>query len=328
MNMINLFEIEPVKVDTAMFKHVLHDPIVEEFEREFADFVGAKYACGFSSASIAISILLEKFTHASETVKIPSIIPPVVPNAIIHARRALSFYDNISWVGGKYLLHKTNWNGHPMSIFDSAQQVTRDQYGQSCFGQDVMIFSFYPTKPVGGVDGGMVVTDDEQVYKTLKSCAMYGMGYSKNSWDREIRFPGWKGYLSSIQAYAARKSLKSLDSRYARLDEIRDRYSKELELNNSLAIDTPSYHLYRIGVNDNKGFIKHMKDNGVVCGIHYHNLDDHPVYVPFQREPTGKEFILSKFAAHRTVSIPFHHKLSVEDEDYIIGLVKEWEGAS
>ena len=42
---IKLFHIENYTVDTSKFNHVLHDSGVVEFEEEFAEYVGAKYAC-------------------------------------------------------------------------------------------------------------------------------------------------------------------------------------------------------------------------------------------------------------------------------------------
>ena len=54
-----------------------------------------------------------------------------------------------------------------------------------------MIFSFYPTKPLGGSDGGMIVTDDYEKYKWFKEAVLNGTTYSDSSWGRDISFPGY-----------------------------------------------------------------------------------------------------------------------------------------
>ena len=49
--MINLFNINTYKIDTANFTHLSHDKVVEEFEYRFAEYVGADFACSANSAS-------------------------------------------------------------------------------------------------------------------------------------------------------------------------------------------------------------------------------------------------------------------------------------
>ena len=53
--MINLFNIPNYKIDTADFNHYLHSTHVKEFEDNFCEYVGAKYACSVNSATSAIS---------------------------------------------------------------------------------------------------------------------------------------------------------------------------------------------------------------------------------------------------------------------------------
>ena len=78
--MISLFHINTHVIDTSIYSNLLHDKIVEEFENQIASYVGAKYAVSFNSATTAIFLsLLGKNT----TVTAPSMIPPVVLNAII-----------------------------------------------------------------------------------------------------------------------------------------------------------------------------------------------------------------------------------------------------
>ena len=61
--MVNLFNIENHIIDTSKFNHVLHDNCVKEFENTIANYVGAKYACGVSSATNAIYLAMSKHNH-------------------------------------------------------------------------------------------------------------------------------------------------------------------------------------------------------------------------------------------------------------------------
>ena len=78
--MINLFHINDHTIDTSRYSNLLHDQIVTEFEDTIKDYVGAKYAVSFNSATSAIFLSL---VNKSIVVDIPSMIPPVVLNAII-----------------------------------------------------------------------------------------------------------------------------------------------------------------------------------------------------------------------------------------------------
>ena len=78
--MIQLFNVNNHIIDTSEFSNMLHDDIVTQYEKEIANYVGAKYACAVNSATNAIFLsLLNKDT----TISIPSMIPPVVCNAIL-----------------------------------------------------------------------------------------------------------------------------------------------------------------------------------------------------------------------------------------------------
>jgi dTDP-4-amino-4,6-dideoxygalactose transaminase len=136
----------------------------------------------------------------------------VVLNAILTSGHDIIFTDNIDWVGDSYIFHTYN-KGLGFKIIDSAQKVEQDQFKKEAEDNDLMVFSFYPTKPVGGCDGGMVVSNNKEAINILRSAAMNGMGFSVNSWERTPMFPGYKMYMNSLQACIALKSLSLIDSK-------------------------------------------------------------------------------------------------------------------
>ena len=159
--MIQLFNINHHTIDTSEFSNLLHDDIVVEFEKKIADYVGSKYACSINSATNAIFLSL---LNKNVIVDLPSMIPPVVANAIITSGNKINFIDDVDWVGNSYILHQFD----DYKVVDSAQKLEKNQFQRECNPQDLMIFSFYPTKPLSGLDGGMVVTDDYEKYSLFK----------------------------------------------------------------------------------------------------------------------------------------------------------------
>ena len=191
--LIQLFNVNNHIIDTSKFSNLLHDKNVIELEEKIANYVGAKYACSVNSATNAIFLsMLDKNT----TVNLPSVIPPVVATAILTSGNQIFFIDDVDWVGDSYVLHEFE----DYKIVDSAQKLQRNQFKEECNPKDLMIFSFYPTKPLGGSDGGMIVTDDYEKYKWFKEAVLNGTTFANNNWERSISFPGYKMYMNSIQA--------------------------------------------------------------------------------------------------------------------------------
>ena len=175
--MIQLFNVNNHIIDTSEFSNMLHDDIVTQYEKEIANYVGAKYACAVNSATNAIflTMVMEKYMNP-RVIKIPSIIPPVVANAIITSGNKVEFTDNVEWVGDSYVLHKFR----TYKVVDSAQKLERNQFTKECNPNDLMMFSHYPTKPLGGADGGVIVTDDYKKYKWFKQAVLNGTTFSNN----------------------------------------------------------------------------------------------------------------------------------------------------
>ena len=312
--MIQLFNINSHNIDTSEFSNLLHDDCVEEFEKKIANYVGAKYACSVNSATSAIFLIMkEKRTYVREPVKIniPSMIPPVVANAALTSGffHKLNFVDDVDWMGDSYVLHQFK----DFKVVDSAQKLQKGQFRKECNPEDLMVFSFYPTKPLGGSDGGMIVTDDYEKYKWYKEAVLNGMSYAENNWDRGISFPGYKMYMSSIQARILLNNFKTFDKKMRVLKQLSDTYNKEFGYENT------SQHLYRIEVLDNKKFINKMKQLGIVCGIHYPALHLNDVYNKNWKWDCPK----SEALQNRTVSLPMNEKLSFLELEYIIDKVKE-----
>ena len=304
--MIQLFNVNNHNIDTSKFSNLLHDEVVVKFEKTIADYVGAKYACSINSATNAIFLSL---LNKEVVVDLPSMIPPVVANAILTGGNKINFIDDVDWVGNSYTLHQFD----DYKIVDSAQKLERNQFKKECNPEDLLIFSFYPTKPLGGSDGGMIVTDDYEKYKWFKEAVLNGMTYANNNWERTISFPGYKMYMNSIQAQICLNNFKTFEEKMSSLQNLVDIYNRELGYNNS------SLHLFRIKVTDNQKFINQMKQENIICGIHYSALHLNLVY----KNGINFDCPKSKNMQSRTVSLPMNEKLNHKQINFITDKVKE-----
>lgn len=304
--MITLFNTPNYKIDTKKFSNLLHDEIVEKLEQNFAKYVGAKYACTGNSASSLLFLSLLRYNR-NAVVSLPSIIPPVVPNVVVNTGNKIYFYDNIEWVGSCYHLYD--------DIYDSAQQVSKNQYADLNKDDSIMVFSFYPTKPVGSCDGGIVVSNNKKKIDYFKMMTMNGVEFDTDSWKRTQLTAGYKMHCNSIQAYIANENLFKLDEKNSKLDEIKSMYNDAFGYNNT------SRHLYRIRVNDNNEFINKMKTKDIQCGIHYQSCHHKEFYDSFYSQPLP----LSEQEEKSTVSLPFHEKLTHKQVIKVIKNVKNFQ---
>ena len=320
MREIRLFDIDSYIIDTSEFSNLLHDRVVKDFEEDFASYVGARYACSFNSASSAIFLIMTLFAVKEKVIEIPSILPHVVANSIINSGKHIYFQDDVYWVGGSY----TIIDSPDIRVIDSAHRVDEKQFELECDESDdertLMIFSFYPTKPVGSCDGGMVVSNSKEKIDLLRSASMNGVqSVMSNSWNNKIDFIGWKMYMNSIQAYIAYNNLLKLPSKKRTLEYIRNIYNSEL------GYDNTSDHLYRIKVNDNRKFIEYMLERGIQCGIHYKALHLNKVYGSLCHNNNLEHMKKSEEMDRTTVSIPFHHRLSMEDVGYVMDSIEGYK---
>lgn len=300
--MIPLFNIPNYVINTDQFTNLLHDKIVDQFTEEFCAYVGAKYGCALNSASSAI-FLLAKYKRL--TFDVPTMIPPVVLNAIYNGGAGYTFIDDPDWIGSSYLLYNDDFR-----IIDSAQEVKPIQL----YGKDIAIYSFYPTKPVGGCDGGMVVSNNKEIIDWLKMLVYDGRAMG-NSWEEPHKVVGWKMYMNSIQAYIAKQNLAHLDEKKDTLKRLRFVYNSAFGLANT------SDHLYTIHVKNNTKFINQMKAEGMICGIHYKCTHDLPMY---SCQAGIQDVPKSILAEQQIVSIPFHEALTSSEIDIVIQKVKQY----
>jgi dTDP-4-amino-4,6-dideoxygalactose transaminase len=136
---------------------------------------------------------------------------------------------------------------------------------------DIGCFSFYPTKNLGGCgDGGMIVTDDEKIYKKILLLRDYG---------RKSRYEhisvGYNSRLDTIQAAILRIKLRHLE----RWNIFRRRnaaiYNRELKDTEGMVVPKEAdyakhvYHVYAVRVRGRDWVVKELAKKGIGTLIYY-----------------------------------------------------------
>lgn len=284
---------------------------VFEFERELANYLGVKEVIATDSCTSALFISM-KYENPKE-VTIPAITVPLVADAVIEAGAILKFNGETQWVGSAYKLGGTD-------IIDSAHQLERDLCKSKISIDEKVCFSFYPTKPIGSADGGAIATNDVEFAKWARQIITYGRNQSQkyqNSWEFDVNMVGYKRHYTNLQAAICLEQLK-------RLDYINDKRRQVLKrFNQAFGLDNESLYLYRIEVKNRDKFIEYMASHGIECGVHFKPLYMMSAFQNIYIDAGSRALVNAHY--EKTVSLPFYAELTVEEQDYIIKKVKEYE---
>ncbi|MEC1422626.1 DegT/DnrJ/EryC1/StrS family aminotransferase [Bacillus subtilis] len=236
-------------------------PKVQQFEKEFAAFVGAKHAVAVNSCTAALFLALKaKGIGPGDEVITSPLTFSSTANTIIHTGATPVFADidentlNIDPVkleaavtprtkavvpvhfGGQscdmdaILAVAQN---HGLFVLEDAAHAVYTTYKQRMIGSigDATAFSFYATKNLATGEGGMLTTDDEELADKIRVLSLHGMSkaawnrYSSNgSWYYEVESPGYKMNMFDLQAALGLHQLKRLDDMQKRREEIAGRY--------------------------------------------------------------------------------------------------------
>jgi dTDP-4-amino-4,6-dideoxygalactose transaminase len=344
-------------------------PKVKMFEAAMAEYTGSKHAIAVNSctAALHLSLLAAGVGPGDEVITTPMTFCATV-NAIIHcgATPVLADIDPSTFnidpneIQAK-LSPKTKAvvpvhfagrlcdmaqitaiaeQNNLQLIEDCAHAIeTTSSDGQKAgtFG-NFGCFSFYVTKNVVTGEGGMIVTDDDDLAQRLRILSLHGM--SKDAWKRfgnegfkhyQVVEPGFKYNMMDIQAAIGIHQLARIESTWLRRQDIWARYqeafkSLPLLLPADVGTDKHAYHLYTIGIDleHNKvsrdAFLDRMTWNGIGVGVHYLSLPEHEYY---QKEFGwhSDDFPHARDLGRSTVSLPLSPAMTDADVEDVINSV-------
>lgn len=212
-------------------------------------------------------------------------------------------------------------------IIEDACQAHGAQIGEARVGSIGVlgVFSFYPTKNLGGFgDGGMVTTSDEQLATTLRILRDGGQT-SKYHHDRY----GFNSRLDELQSGLLSVRLASLDAENARRGVIAAHYEAGLDRCDFLQLPdvaeglTPVWHQFVIRSKQRDALKQYLADHGVGTSIHY------PLAVhrqPFITEayPEQPSLPVAEAATREVLSLPMYPELTDEQVEHVITAVRSF----
>lgn len=331
-------------------------PKVKEFEEEFAKKVGAKYAIATNSATSALDVCIKAygikggelitpaFTFTSDAhvgewngmevtfadiypdtfcIKIGGLVIRPETKVIIavdcHGRLA----EVESLKRTLNLIHRSDI----LVIEDAAHAMYTPGAGKHA---DITVWSFQAVKTLPIGDGGMITTNDEHIYNECRKLTWLGIEKNtydraaggKYDWDYDItRGDGIKAYMTNPMAVLGLGQLRRLDEMNTRRREIAEKYDKAFEGNEwfkkPLYSHTVQYYTPRW--KDRDGLMQFLGENGIHTGVHFKPLSEMSYWKKAVKSPLSGTEVWKEL-----LSLPVHHHLTDEEQDYVIEKVHEY----
>ena len=188
---------------------------------------------------------------------------------------------------------------------------------------DVAAFSLYPGKNLGAAgDAGIIVTNDENIYK---KCLMIRNLGSIEKYKHDI--VGRNSRLDTIQSVILNEKLKHIDDWNNLRNFVANEYSKKIKNVYVKLIDKPNYchyhtyHIFPILTNYREEFMKYMNENNIPCLIHY-PIPIEKTLAFYDKDINNKKTI--EFSK-KLVSLPIHPFLNQDEINHICNIINKFK---
>ena len=202
------------------------------------------------------------------------------------------------------------------------------------------VFSFHPVKIITTGEGGMVLTNNKNLYEKLCLYRSHGVTRepqfmthkSDEPWYYQQIGLGFNYRMTDIQAALGYSQMQKLDEFVKRRRELAARYDellRDLPLRTPFVIkdSKPSWHLYIVRLDFNKirktkeQVFNEMKENGFVLNLHYIPVHTQPYYKSLGHK--ADECPLSLDYYREAVTLPLYYSLTYEEQDMVVKVLKE-----
>ncbi len=322
-------------------------PEVEAFEREFADYLGARHVIGVANGTDAITIALRAMgVRPGEEVVVPSFTFYATAEAIVTAGAVPVFCDvdpdtrNVTPDTVRPALSPrtaaiaaVDLFGCPAPIADlealglpvleDAAQAAGATWGGRRAGTLSLAgtFSFYPSKNLGCFgDGGAIVTDDDEIADLVRSLRFHG------SRDKQrFEHVGYNSRLDELQAAILRVLLPALDGWCAGRRRAAGFYQQaglgeHVSLPAVPAGAEPAWHLYAVAHERADALQGELRAVGVQARGYYRvPLHRQPALAPYA--PSDLEFPATDRLAATNLALPMSPTLDADQAEEVVGAV-------
>lgn len=325
---------------------------IETFEKEFAAIHGVKHAIATHNGTIALHLALAAYgIKEQDEVIVPDLTFVATANAVryCNAKPVLTEIDPGTWNIDpdhirKQITPRTRaiipvhlyGNPAPMEeIMDLAKEyhlfVIEDcaeapgaKIGNKLIGTygDISCFSFFGNKIMTTGEGGMCLTNHDELAEKMRILRDHGMNRDKKYWYDQV---GFNYRMTNMQAAVGLAQLEQLDKLLSLRDNIFNMYMEKVK-------NHPRLIFQNYGKNRHVNWIFTLRIGGIneiqrdeiIARLKSDGIDTRPVFYPLHQMPfyrenslTDREFTNSVTVAREGISLPTYIGLNEDDITWI-----------
>jgi perosamine synthetase len=331
---------------------------VEEFENSFAKYVGTKYSVATSNGTAALHLALASLgIGPGDEVIVPDLTFAATINAVLYvgAKPVIVDIDPNYWCLDPSKLEEAitsrtkaiipvHLYGHPcdmdaiievaerhgLFVIEDAAEAHGAEYKDQKVGNfgHIACFSFYGNKIITTGEGGMCLTNDEELAEKMRILRDHGMDPKKRYWHNVV---GFNYRMTNLQAAIGVAQLGKIEKFIERKRRIARLYAEGLSSIDGITLHPEMpwakcvYWLYSILINEEKLGLS----RDVLAGkLQRYGIETRNLFYTLHEMPPYRKYANSSYPASSTISrkglsLPSSVKLNEEDIEYITQKIKE-----
>lgn len=333
---------------------------VSQFEKDIEKYTGAKYAIGVASGTDALiiasdvlgfkdgkEVITSPFTFLASTscitkhrgkpvfvdidedtfgMDVNKIEEKINENTVgilpIHLFDQMADMDKIMYIANRYNLRVLE---DAAEAFGMMWKGKGEDYRHAGTIGDFGIYSFFPTKTLGGYgDGGMIVTNDEALAKKVKSLRVHGAS-KKYYYD----YIGYNSRLDTLQAAILSVKLRYIDEAIKKREEIANLYKERLtdceyiRLPKVKGNQKQVYYVFNILAEKRDELAEYLKQNEIGYSIYY----PMPLHLQKCFEYLGYkkgDFPVAERVSNQIIALPIYPEITTEEVEFVCETIKKF----
>ena len=334
-------------------------PKINEFEELMADYVGVKHAVAVSSGTAALHLIVRALgIGPGDEVLVPSFTFAASVNAILYERATPVFVDiepetyNLdpedlerkitkrtkAIMAVDIFGHPAEWdeilriaNKYGLRVIDDSCEALGAEYRGRKIGQfgDAAAFAFYPNKQMTTGEGGIIVTDDDEIALLARSLRNQGRG-EMGAWLVHERL-GYNYRMDEMSAALGTSQLRRIETFLSKREKVARIYSERLAPFDWVRIPTVKPHVrmswFVYVVTLAKGYSR----DTVIDRLDKLGVPARGYFAPVHLQPYIRNYLVTKPASlpitedvsTRALALPFHNNMTKDHIEKVIEALTE-----
>lgn len=332
---------------------------IEEFQRRFAEFCGTKYALACANGTVTLHLaLIALGIGPGDEVIMPALTYIATANAVRMCGATPVFVDSdpLTWNIDpdeieKAITPKTRAiipvhlyglacdmtrimqvaKAHGIAVLEDAAEAHGAKWDGKTVGSigDIGSFSFFGNKIITCGEGGMLVTNDEQMYETMKLYRSQGVDLRQKRYWHVVS--GYNYRMTNMQAAVGLGQLENVNWHLAQRRRVAETYNRlfarELEGYVTIQrVQQTENHVYWMNSVVLTERVSKSRDL-VMAEMEAQNIEMRPLFYPMHVMPPffddAKHFPVAEGLSARGINLPSHAQMDDEKIEYVVKNLKK-----